>query len=624
MAFAGRILNVDLTNGEIHSEPLDMDIARKYVGGKGLGARLLWERLKKGTDPLSPENVVILATGPLTGTTCPSTRMCFVAKSPLTGTFDDSYVGGHFCHEIKFAGFDVISITGKADKPTYLWIDGEKPPGRENIELADASHLWGKDTFVTEEQIRRERNDPTVRVACIGPAGEKLVRYALVNVELYRHAGRGGIGAVMGSKNLKAIAVRGAGTVIPKDLSTFSKISAEAQEAASNDESLYTMRRWGTGRSVLFSSDQDLYPTRNFQAATFEKAENLCGEMMERKLWVKDKACFSCPIHCGHLGVIDSGPYTGTVLEGVEYETTAMVGANCGIADLETVAYINMLCDRLGLDTISTGNVVGWTMEAYEKGILTVQETGGLELKFGNSEAAIALIERIARREGLGDVLADGVRIASKRIMKGSEQFAMEVKGLELPGWGIRGSPGMGLAYATADRGGCHQRAWPIAYEVKKAKTPDGKLLDRYSGEGIGFAVKYDQDMTAFLYSLVACDFATGAVGFERYLKMLNASTGWTFDMTEALKAGERIWNLIKAFNVREGFTSRDSLPERVFAEPLPSGVAKGRRLSTKEFGRMLDDYYALRGWNKESGIPKREKLEQLGLGDVAEELSLS
>jgi aldehyde:ferredoxin oxidoreductase len=343
---------------------------------------------------------------------------------------------------------------------------------------------------------------------------------------------------------------------------------------------------------------------------------------MERKLWVKRKACFNCPIHCGHLAVVKSTDYAGAIVEGVEYETTAMLGADCGVDNLAAVAHANMLCDKLGLDTLSTGATIAWAMECYERGILTDKDTEGAKLSFGDHKTLNKMILKIANREGLGNLLAEGVKRASQKIGKGSDRFAMHVKGLELPGWGIRAAPSMGLAYATADRGGCHQRAWPIAYELG-SKTPTGRYLERYKPEGKAFVTKHDQDLNAALYSLVACDFATGAIGTARYIKLLNAATGWTYNMERFMETGERIWNLIRAFNVREGITKKDdTLPPRIFEDPLPDGIAKGRTLPRRDFDRMLREYYKLRGWDAEIGIPKYKTLKRLRLEDIAKRMN--
>lgn len=610
--YAGKILKVNLTSRKIQMVSTEKYFDPKlFVGGKGLGAVVLWKELKPNVKPLSPENIIVFSTGPLTGTLCPSTRMCIVTKSPLTNAFCDSHIGGHLGAEVKFAGYDAIIVAGKSGQPIYVWINNE------GVEFCDANHLWGLDTFQTEEKIREEREDPTVRVACIGQAGERLVKFALVSTERYRHAGRGGVGAVMGLKNLKAIAVKGSGHIRLHNPESFMETAQEARKVVLENQTIRARRRWGTTRSVLFSSDQDLFPTRNFTAATFEKAENLSAEVFERRFWIKHKACHGCPVNCGKLGVVRGGIYAGTVVEGAEYETATMLGANCGIGNHEAVAHANMLCDKLGLDTISTGNVIAFAMECYEKGILSQKETNGLQLNFGNEEALIGAIKRIATREGFGSLLADGVKQLSEKLGEKTKGFAMHVKGLELPGWGIRAAPGMGLAYATADRGGCHMRAWTIGYEVSGI-APDGSSINRYSIEKRPEIVKSQQDYYAACDCLVACQFVKDAVGKERYVQMLNAATGFEITVEEFVKVGERIWNLTRMFNIREGFNRKDDvLPRRVLTEPLPSGVAKGQTLTEAQLNQMLDEYYKLRGWDVQTGIPSEEKLAELNLRNL-------
>jgi aldehyde:ferredoxin oxidoreductase len=610
--YAGYVLEVDLTNEKIKriatNEYFDTGL---FIGGKGLGAITLWKELKPEVDPLSPDNILMFLTGPLTGTLCPGTRMCVVTKSPLTGTFCDSYVGGHLGAEFKFAGYDALIVRGKSESSVYLWIKDA------DVDVCDAERLWGLDTFQTEEKIRQVQEDPCVRVACIGPAGERLVRFAHINTERYRQAGRGGTGAVMGSKNLKAVAVRGTSVIRLHDVDEFNWLAREAYKILLKNHTIRARRRWGTARSVLLASDQDLYPTRNYQAATFEGAEDLSAEVMEKRFWVKHKACYGCPVNCGKLGVIRSGPYKGTVIDGIEYETTAMLGANCGISDYEAVAHANLLCDKLGLDTISVGNVIAYAMECYEKGILTEKETDGLKLKFGNEKAMIELLGRIADRKGLGNLLAEGVKLFSEKLGEKDQSFAMHVKGLELPGWGARASPGMGLAYATADRGGCHTRAWPIDYEISGI-AQDGSKIGRYSASKKAQIVKDQQDYGAVGDCLVACWFVRSAIGAERYGQMVNAATGMKMTADEFIKTGERIWNLIRMFNTREGFTARDdTLPRRILAEPLPSGVAKGHKLKQATLSYMLNKYNELRGWDKSTGIPTEGKLRELKLDSI-------
>lgn len=595
--YAGKILDVNLSSQRIQTTSTEkyfgVDI---FVGGKGLGALALWRELEPKVDPLSPENILVFSTGPLTGTMCPSTRMCIVTKSPTTNTFCDSHVGGHLGPEIKFAGYDAIIARGKSENPVYLWIDNEK------VEICDAKHLWKLDTFQTEEKVRKERKDPTVRVACIGPAGEHLVKFALVNTERYRQAGRGGVGAVMGSKNFKALAVKGSGRICIHNLEAFTQVVNETREVVLENKTIQARRRWGTTRSVLYSSDRDLFPTRNFTEATFEEAEHLSAEVFEKRFWVKHKACYGCPVNCGKLGVIRSGVYSGTVVEGVEYETATLLGANCGISSHEAVAHANMLCDKLGLDTISTGNVIAFAMECHERGILTEREAVGLRLNFGNEKALTKAIHMIAGREGIGNLLAEGVKQLSERLGEKTRNFAMHVKGLELPGWGIRAAPGMGLAYATADRGGCHMRAWTTRGEVS----------------GAAEIVKTQQDYYAACDCLVACQFVKDVIGKERYVRMLNAATGMQMALGEFAKVGERIWNLVRMFNRREGFSRKDdTLPGRVLTEPLPSGIAEGQELTQAQLNQMLDEYYRLREWDIRDGTPRKDKLRELGLSFV-------
>ncbi len=609
--YAGKILRIDLSNEEIDivetESYFDVNL---LIGGKGLAAYALWKELRRDVDPFSEDNLLVFATGPLTGTLCPGTRICIAAKSPLTRLFCDSYVGGHLGAEIKMAGYDAVIISGKSERPVYIWIYDE------NVEICDAKHLWGLNTFKTEDVIREEKGDESVRVACIGPAGERLVRFAHVNVDRYRQAGRGGVGAVMGSKNLKALAVKGTGAIPIYNVEEFMEKAKEAHRTILKNETSKARKRWGTARTIIFTADQDLLPTRNFREATFENAENLSAEVLEKRFWIKHKACHSCPINCGKLGIVRSGKYAGTIVEGIEYETLALIGANCGIENYEAVAYANLLCDMIGLDTISTGNVVAFAMECYEKGIITEKETGGLKLNFGNEEAAIKLIEKIAKREGLGDLLAEGVKRASEKLNVRCKKFAMHVKGLELPGYDMRASPGMALAYITADRGGCHTRAWPISYEIS-GKAPDGTIIERYSTEKRAYIVKKQQDQNAACDTLVACWFLKAAVGNERYVSMLNAAAGTEFTVEEFLAVGERVWNLVRLFNVREGLKrEHEILPDRAFKDPIPSGIAKGQKLKKSQVEYMLGEYYAIRGWD-ERGVPKKEKIRQLRLDSL-------
>ncbi len=610
--FIGNILEIDLSNQKIQIKPIDLEEVKKYIGGKGYATKLLWDYMvtKNGQmDAFDTDNPLIFATGPLTGTSLPpSARACVVSVSPLTGIYDDSHVGGSFGPEMKYAGYDFIIIKGSLEKHGYIWINDDK------IEIRNAIDLWGKDVYKTDELLKQKHQDRRIQVASIGPAGENLVKYADITFSLHHHAGRGGLGAVMGVKKLKAIVVKGSGYVGVDNSEKFEKLSRECANSIDNDSGLATLKKYGTARSISLSNNCYLFPTRNHQEANFEYADNLNGEMQEEKLWVQTKACFGCSIHCNHMGIIKDGPYKGTFFKGIEYEVSDLLGANCGVDDLNAVAYSSMLCDKLGLDALSTGSAIAWAIECYQKGMLDKKDVDNLDLKFGNYIDINKLIKKIAYREGLGDLLAEGVKRASKKIGQGSEDFAMHVKGLELPGWGIRSAPSMGLNYATTDRGGCHQRAYPISYDLG-AKTPDGKVLDRFGPEGKAKVTKDQQDITAALYSLIACDFSTGTLGTNRLIKLLNSATGWDYDEKEFIKAGERIWNLSRAINIRNGMDKNDdTLPKRIFKDKVCVGPGVKKNLPKEYFLKMLNDYYKERGWDPKTGKPIQKKLNELGL----------
>ena len=615
-SYAGKILRINLSkkNG-ILKEALNINFAKKFLGGKGFGAKLLYDILRPNTDPFGPDNPVIYCTGPITATMAPCNRYCIVTKSPLTGTFSDSYAGGHFGQELKYAGYDVVIISGKAKKPVYIWIDDE------DIHIKPADHLWGLDTYEVYKVLKKEVGDETAKISCIGPAGERKVRFALVDSEYHRQAGRCGTGAVMGSKNLKAIVARGTNDISVAHPKAFEEAIQKAYEEVAECEE--SASRWiktgGTPAFIPFANEQALYPVRNFQDGYSEKAENLNDVKQRKSFWLREYGCFACPVHCTKIGMIRKGPFAGTVCDVIEYETTGLLGADCEIYNVEALAYANCLCDRLGLDTISTGNVVGFAMECYERGILTRKDTGGIELTFGNWKAQIELIKKIAHREGIGDTLAEGVMRAAKLIGKGADDLAVHVKGMEAPAWGPRGAPGEGLALATADRGADHQKAWPIAFEVQGSIWPGGHPVDRLTTEGKAEAVKWEQEHLAALYSLVICEiFSHTGIKNNTYAKLASAATGWDIDYAKLLEYGERTWNVIKLYNWREGFRRKDDeLPPR-FKEPLPSGPAKGHKFTDENLKKMLDEYYALRGWDKE-GKPSRNKLLELGLEDLAE-----
>jgi len=594
--YMGKNLGVDLTKREVKITDLDEEWARMFIGGKGLGAKLLYEGTEPGLDPLAPENPLIFITGPLTATSAPASgRWAVVTKSPHTGIFLDSQVGGHFGARLKMAGFDCLTVQGKADAPVYLHIkDGQ-------CRILDARELWGKGVFETERILKKRH--PGAKVGSIGPAGENLVSYACISFDLYRQAGRGGAGAVMGSKNLKAVVTEGSYKVRYADPDGFVAKGKSLRKLINEHPVMRERREIGTPLWVAKANRAGFLPTRNFSSGVFELADEISGETMRRKIVVKNTACYGCPIMCGKFSRVDEGKHQGIEVEGPEYETIALLGSNCGIGSIEAIAHANMLCDDLGLDTISTGNVIGFAMECYRKGLL--KDTDGLHLEFGDENALLAMIEKIARRQGIGELFSGGVRKAAQAISQGAEKFAMHVKGLELPGVDPRGAWGMALAYATSDRGGCHQRCWTPSAELAGA-------LKRFSVEGVAQFVKDIQDERAACFSLVLCDFVPFSV--EDFVELLDLATGFDFTEVEYLAAGERVWNLTRIFNLREGIRRRDdTLPARLMEEALPEGGAKGRVVTREALDRMLDEYYELRGWNEE-GIPAQDKLRDFGL----------
>ncbi|MEM2892047.1 MAG: aldehyde ferredoxin oxidoreductase family protein [Thermoplasmata archaeon] len=606
--YVGKVLRVDLTNEKITTEPLNREWAKLHIGGKGLGARYLFEELKPGIDPLSPDNILMIWTGPLTGTMVPLTsRYVVITKSPLTGTFLDSYAGGYFAPELKYAGFDGVIITGKAKKPVYLWIKDGK------AEIRDAKNLWGKDTYATEALIRKETGESKARVASIGPAGEKLALIASITSDLTRNAGRGGGGAVFGSKNLKAVAVRGTlGLEVP-NMEDFLKMTKEMllKDVVENPDHAGSITD-GTPIIVDMSQNAGILPTRNWTSGEFEASTGINSDALKTRVLVRRKACMDCGIGCGSWSKVKSGKFKGAATEGPEYETIGLCGSNCGIKNIEAVVKYAEDCDRLGLDTISAGAATAFAMELYEKGILTKKDTGGLDLRFGNEEAYAKMPAMIAERKHVGALLADGVKRAAKKIGKGAERFTVEVKGSEYPAYDPRGSIGMALAYATADRGADHNRAWPVAQDAYGSGDP-------WDPEGKAAICVEDQTRTSVKWSFIFCDFY--AVSFPNMAKYYTAVTGVKADEQHLRMVGRRNWNLVRAFNVREGFSRKDdTLPERIEKDPLPSGKTKGKTVPRADFEKMLSDYYKLWGWD-EQGRPTKKTLQEVGLSDIVKKL---
>ncbi len=598
--YKGKMLKVDLTNEKITEEPLRMDFAEEYIGGKGLAARYLLEELKPGVNPLSPENILIFMTGPITGTNAPaSAKYTVVTKSPATNTFLDCYAGGTFMADLKFAGYDGIIIKGKSEKLVYLEIRNEE------IQLKDASQFKGKGVYETTEGIQKMEGKD-FKVACIGPAGEKLVKFACITSELHHNLSRGGPGAVMGSKNLKAVAVKGEGEVEiakPEEYKKFYKevVKRDIMENPDVDWA----RTDGTPSIVDMSNEEGLLPTNNFQFGVFEEAKNINADTLKEKYLVKKVNCFKCPIGCRNVAEVREGKFKGLTIEGPEYETIALMGSNLGIGDLGSIIKLNDLCDNLGLDTISSGNVLAFTTELYLRGYLRKEDLDNIEPGFGNVDNYIKLLEKTAYREGAGNLLAEGVRGMVNKLGGRVRRFALEVKGLEYPGYDPRGSIGMALAYATSDRGACHMRAWPVGEEAFGDLNP-------FTTEGKAKLVIDQQNQNSLKFSMIFCDFYPVTV--ETMHKFYQLVTGKEVNLSEFERIGEKIWNLVRVFNVREGFRKKnDYLPERMMKDPLPSGPAKGKTVSKEDFEKMLMEYYQLRGWDEE-GVPTKEKLKKLGL----------
>ncbi len=603
-------IHVDLTSMQSNTIPLPQKLREKFVGGKGFGVKLLYDLLPPGTDPFAPDNPLLFLTGPLTGTNAPSMRACAVTKSPLTGLFLDSYFGGEFGQEIKYAGFDGLIITGRAKMPVYLFIDNEK------IRLESAEHLKGVDALGTNQRIKAELNENTLKIVSIGPAGENLVPYALLSCEYNRQAGRGGAGAVMGSKNLKAVAVRGSRLVRPARPKEFAACVARANRELNASEDIKVLRETGTASAVEFANETGLFPSRNFQGSRFEKAEKLGDKGQSKHLWLRNLACQGCPIHCSKMGAIRQGKYAGTISDIVEYESAGLLGANLGISDIRAVTYLTNLCDRFGLDSMSAGGAVGFAMEAGERGL--IQNPPGVELTFGNVKAAEYLIRGIALQENeLGRLLSQGVRRAAEELGSDSLDFAQHTKGLETPAWGPRGALGTGLAFMTADRGGCHQRGLPAPIEITGGEYL-GEKVDPTSTYGKAAMVVDMQNYSAGTDTLVKCDFATAGIAPETYAAMLSAATGREITPQFINELGERIWDMTRIFNLREGLDpAEDRLPRRFMQEPIAEGPQQGEYFDQNQIQTMLREYYKLRGWD-ESGYPQKETRNGLDLEDFS------
>ncbi|NIN01088.1 MAG: aldehyde:ferredoxin oxidoreductase [candidate division Zixibacteria bacterium] len=555
--------------------------------------KILWNRLKKpGIDPLSPENPLMFMPGPLSGFPVPSSsRTCVVTKSPRTSPVESAYphastvtysnMGGFFGPEIRFAGYDGIVISGKAPSPVYVVIDDDR------IDIRDAKKFWGMGTDEFDKTFVDELGDRRFRTCYIGPAGENLVSYACMINTAARAAGRGGTGCVMGSKNLKAIAVRGTKMPTVADHKRFLDFLEEARNGFKGTESTMRWRYAGTAGALPWSSGRGSQAVKNFREGTFEEIDKIGYEAARQKAWVRDFACYCCPLSCKKSGAVKTAPYPGLVHDGPEYETGTMFGANLLVSDLGGLMKEIFAGDDHGLDIISTGNVIGFLMESYEKGNIDRAFLDGVDLTWGNVDAILRMLDKIAYREGVGDIASKGVRELARVIGKDCAKFAMHVKGHELAAWNVHVDPGMGISYATSNRGACHL---------------NGRTVEA-------------QNSTAMIDSTGVCLFAQEGFGENGLQNLLTAVTGVEWTKEEWAKAGERIFNLEKMFNLREGFRREDDrLPDRFFEEPLTMGPGKGAVLERDQFNKTLDEYYQTRSWDPKTTEPSKAKLRDLGL----------
>ncbi|MGD9396970.1 MAG: aldehyde ferredoxin oxidoreductase family protein [Candidatus Thorarchaeota archaeon] len=594
----GKILRVDLTSKTTRVEEISPKVYHDFIGGKGLGAFLLYRDLDEGVDPLDSENILIFLTGPLQGLPAPNVgRWTLVTKSPLTGLYLDTHCGGPLGREIKNAGYDAVVVTGKSDRPVTIVIEDEI------IKFEDAQSLWGLGTFEAT-RILHERTSKGSAVYVIGPAGENLVLASIGCCELAHQTGRGGAGAVLGSKNLKGVVVRGTGKIEADDVDAIRGVN-KAITKVWNDKANIDFKQYGTPFLVEVSNERGQFPTRNFQNGYFDGYESLTPEEFEKWSTGSHLSCPHCIMRCTRSYKTDNPLSPGTEVEAtIEYETLGLCGGNLGINDAQCVFQLQYLCDDLGLDTISSGALVGFAMEAYERGVLSEEEIG-FPLPFGDCEGAKKLVMMIAKQEGLGTTLAKGVRQAAIEIGKGSEDFAVHFKGLEVPAWDPRGKKGMGLSYATADVGASHLRGWP-----QTSDQPDSSALDVIE------SMVEQRDIKILRDCLEVCHFTYHLpLSHDQNITMLNGATGLNYDVDSIADFAQRVETLIRLFNIREGITRKDDVIPPRFWEGETHGPAKGMKAfaDNEDFEKSLDKYYELRGWGRD-GIPTKETVEKLGL----------
>ncbi|MCC6003301.1 MAG: aldehyde ferredoxin oxidoreductase family protein [Thermofilum sp.] len=610
--YVNKILTVNLADNTIREEPINPAVAEKYIGGKGYALyvfyyKYLKEYMAKGIspkdiDPLGPENVLAFTTGPITGVAgapSPGRHHVMALRSPLTGSLASADTGGEFGAYLKFAGYDMIFVEGAAEKPVYLEIsDG-------HVEIKDASDLWGKNVFDTTRVLRSRVKGENVSVSCIGPAGENLVLFANIMNDEHRAAGRTGAGAVMGSKKLKAIVVSGTQKPQVADPEGFRELSKTLTERMKkNAVTGEGLPKYGTAILINIINQAGMLPFKNWQFGYNPEADKISGETLEKTYLIKRRPCWGCQIGCGRVTKVPSGPYQILYTEGPEYESIWALGNSTGVMDLAAIVKANHFCDEFGIDTISMGSTIAAAMELYEKGYIPEEDLQGLDMRFGNAAALVEAVWRTAYKAGFGAKLALGSRRLAE--MYGAPELSMSVKGLEMPAYDPRGAKGIGLNYATANRGGCHVTGYTISPEILGIP----QKIDRFTPEGKAQWTKTLQDLTCVVNSAVNCLFTTFEIGAKDYAELFNKIAGFNFTESDVMRIGERIYNLERYIMSLYGFTAKDdTLPPRLTKEPMPEGPSKGQVV---ELDKMLEEYYKLRGWV--NGVPTKEKLKELGI----------
>jgi len=594
-----KLLFIDLDKGKAEVLKLSDEFCQKYIGGRGFGIKLVWDNMKNYSSPFDPQNLIVVAPGPLTGLYLPASgKTSFISISPATGIYGDSSMGGSFGVELRQAGYDALAIKGKAQNTSYLWIDDDE------VEVVEHEGLKGKGSLEAEGMLKKELKDNHLSIATIGIAGENLVRFACINADWGRNAGRTGLGAVLGSKNIKAIVVRGSKDLPVYDLKRLKEVSDDAFEKIKSHKYFEFWQQQGLMSVIDYANEAGIMPTYNFRDGRFEQAEKVNGYEMQARYKIGDTACFACPMACGNICLVKEGKYSGTVIEGPEYETACMFGPNLGVDNFACILKANALCDDLGVDTISTGNLIGVLIEGQEAGLISEEELGGMRLKWGDEDTIIQLIHDIANRKGIGDVLADGSLGLLKKMPQLSPILS-QVKGLEQSAYDARAAISMALGFATSDIGAHHTRAWPLAKELELGKD--------WGLEQKAELVIYHQTVRPLFDMLGVCRLPWIELGFDEntYADFYSAVTGISLNLDELLKKSNDLYNLTRAINIKLGMGKKDDYPpERCFSTPIASGPQAGKVIDKEEYEKILAIYYQKRGWS-EDGQPDTKSISK-------------